>query len=178
MLVMSASEGITVPEVRDLDLGLLADPELHTLALLVGAEQQRRALLNGDVTALTEEGYREGFGPAPAVQDPWVRDGMLIAPGGRFERGAHTHRCSFVKVDNQWVWEHANKVSDEIRRGEKRDGMRSVTLVALSEGSRVDLVSARSRNGLHTATAVRSFLYKGGMLELVNSRLITDLQHR
>ncbi len=167
-----------VDDVRDLDLGVLSDEQFDTLVLLVGAEQQRRALIGGDLDALGDEGFRNGFGNPPQVRDPWVRDGLLVAPGGRFDQGAHNHRCSFVKVGGHWVWEHPNKVADDIRRNDDRRTMRSVTVVALTEGDRVDLVNSRSRNGIHTMTAARSFLYRNGELELIDSRVVGDLSHR
>lgn len=175
---MSDQTAHAVPDVRDLDLAALPDRDLADLMLLVNAEQQRRAVAGGDPAALTETGFREGFSTPPAVMDPWVTGGILVAPGGRFDRGASSHRCTFVKVGGVWVWEHPAKISDEIRRPGARDGMRSVTLVALNEGDRVDMVSARSRGGVHTMTSVRSFEYRAGDLHLVASRAVSDINHR
>jgi hypothetical protein len=166
-------------DVRELDLEALPDSELQALVILATAEQHRRAVTTGDPTALTENGFASGFGVAPKVQDPWVVEGILVAPGGRFDRGASAHRCSFVKVGGHWVWEHPAKISDEIRRGAAKDGMRSVTLVAMTEGDRIDLVSSRSRNGAHNMTSVRSFEFRDGSLTLIDVRgVVSDLNHR
>jgi hypothetical protein len=165
-------------DVRDIDLVGLDDGQFGMLTQLVAAEQQRRALMDADPAALIAEAFRGGFGEPPVVLDPWVRNGLLVAPGGRFDRGPRVHRCSFVKVGEHWVWEHPTLVEDEIRRPGPGLGMRSVTVVALSEGERVDLVSARCRDGVHRASSVRSFVYNQGRLDLVDTRRIQGIDHR
>lgn len=169
------------PDRQDnlIDIAGSSDARLAELAHLIAQEQHRRAIESGDVDALIEEGFALGFGPgADTVKDPWVRDGILIAPGGRFDRSASAHRCSFVRVGEGWVWEHGAKLHDDIRRASSKSEMRSVTLVALREGDKIDLVTSKARNGGHQLQQARSFVYTNGTLNLVNSREVRINSHR
>ncbi len=170
---------MNIPGVDDLDLTTFNDDALTALAAFVAEEQRRRALLRGDLPALIEDGFSRGFGRGNNVADPWVADGILIAPGGKFDKSSASHNCTFVRVSDRWVWESSEKLEDEIRRTQgQQQSMRSVTLVVVHEGDKIDVLSSRARNGVHELQQVRSFVYEAGDLVMVDARTVRSSSHR
>jgi hypothetical protein len=167
------------PETGDHELTELEDSELVSLAASIAEEIRRRAMLRGDLPALLENGFARGFGQKNTVSDPWVVEGILVAPGGKFDRSATSHLCTFVRVKDRWVWESSEKLEDEIRRPQgAAQSMCSVTLVVLHEGDQVDVLTSRARAGVHELQSVRSFVYQNGDLVMVNARTVRTSQHR
>lgn len=175
----------TVVCVGTVDFIDLADPEsigdadLVRALLMLTLEQRRRAVAAADVGALVEEGFRVGFRSDGLPADPWMVSGMLLCAGGKVERSALSHRCAFVRVGSAWVWESDEKVEDVIRYVPGRTHqMRSVSLVPAFEGLALDLVEARTRQGVHELVGVRSFVVDGGELVLVSARSVERVAHR
>lgn len=153
------------------DLRVLGDVPLGNLVTLAIEEQRRRALEGGDTEALVEDGFERGFNSKGEARDPWLASGILVCPGSKVDRSALSHECTFVNVDDSWVWESPDRIHDDVRNlPGPRTVMRTVTLVLASEGMEVDMVSSKQRNGVHEMKSVRSFVVKGGKLELVNAR--------
>lgn len=147
--------------------------------VVLRAEQSRRALASADPLALIEDGFRRGFDSKGLPKDPWMTDGILVAPGAKLDKSAMSHLCGFVRISGSWVWEAANKVEDDVRHlPGPRQQMRSVTLVAVPDGEAVDLVLCRTRAGVHELTGVRSFVVTGGTLELISARTVRVDGHR
>lgn len=162
-------------------LGVLgcSDDELLHVSILINDEIKRRAYESGELPSLTESGFERGFTGINQVKDPWVFNGILVAPGGKFEKSPMSHKCSFVQVQERWVWESNQRISDDIRNlPGPGSSMRSVTLVAIQEGDKIDVLSSRARNGAHQLIEVRSFVYHNGALILENSRSVKGKNHR
>lgn len=155
------------------------DEELARLAADVADEQRRRALAAGDLDALVEAGFAEGFDAKGGATNPWVVGGLLVCPGSKVDRSGASHECRFVSVGGSWVWECAEKVVDEVRRlPEPRPSVRTVTVLAATEGLELDVVASRMRSGVHQMTSVRSYVFRRGDLELVDTRAREASGHR
>lgn len=168
--------------IRSVDIGNpdgIDDTDLVDAIAVLIAEQSRRALARADVPAVIEDGFRRGFSSKGEAADPWLVDGVLVAPGVKTERSSNAHTCTFVRVGQQWVWEADDRVDDVIRNSSTpRNQMRSVTLVAAPEGTTVDQITSKARNGQHELVAVRSFIVASGKLELVSARAVRGSGHR
>ena len=181
-LQLEKVSSLTSPEKFDLseaDLGLCGDDELIHFAALIADEQRRRALERGDLPELIDDAFDKGFGSGNKVGEPWVRDGILVAPGGKFEKSPMSHRCTFVRVADDWVWESSQKIHDEIRHlPGVGSSMRSITLLSMNEGDKVDVLTSRTRSGVHELLEVRSFVYHNGELSMTTSRTVRSSGHR
>lgn len=161
------------------DVSLLSRDDLERLQIAVHAELTKRALDEADTAALTEEGFRIGFARTGLADDPYLRSGLLICMGAKIDKSAMAHQCTFVRVGGTWAWEFADVVSDTVRHlpGAK-PRMQSVTIVAAPLGSEVDLVTARTRHGVHELVGVRSFTITADGLDLVSTRAVKPISHR
>lgn len=176
---IDASVEIKVREFGPDEIVNLSDGDLSRLIIALNGEQSRRALEGAEIGALIEEGFIKGFREREGVNEPWLVQGILIAPGIKIEKSSSSHTCSFVRVDQRWVWEANDKVEDVIRYlPGARSQMRSITLVATPEGSTVDKISSKARNGVHQLVEVRSYIVRGEKLELVSARAIGSSAHR
>lgn len=157
-----------------IDLVGLTDAELSELITGARAEQQRRALADGDLDAALDDGFDHGFARGGKAEDPWLVGEMIICPGSLSGPSRHSHECSFVKVGEQWVWQAEEKLADEVRP--MSDGgryqQRSVTVLASTEGLELDRVTCKFRTGAHRLTGTRSFKVNSGVLELVSTRTV------
>ena len=173
---------INKQKVRAVDIGnpeeIVESELVEAIAVLI-AEQSRRSLARADVPAVIEHGFNVGFSNKGEANDPWLTDGILVAPGVKTDRSANAHTCTFVRVGQQWVWEAHDRVEDVIRNSvQAKAQMRSITLVAAPEGTSVDKITSRARNGKHELMSVRSFVVSAGQLELVSARAIRSSGHR
>lgn len=157
----------------------LSDRELVDLITVLTAEQGRRALERADVDALVSDGFERGFDPKGAATDPWLVQGILVAPGVKTDRSTTAHSCTFVRVDNAWVWEARERIDDVVRHlPGPRTQMRSITLVAAPEGTSIDRISSKARHGVHELVEVRSYVVQAGELVLVSARAVSPNAHR
>ena len=157
----------------------ITDADLTDAIVVLTAEQRRRAVASADLDALTELGFDQGFDAEGKALDPWIEAGVLVVPGSKRDRSASSHNCRFARVGDRWVWEHPDRLLDTIRSVDgPRRLMRSVTLVPLAEGDKVDVLDSRTRAAVHELVAVRSFSVTAGRLELVDSRAVRVDRHR
>ena len=177
-------EGLSLPksvnfDLSVIDMGLCSDGELIHFAALIADEQRRRAFERGDLPELIDDAFDKGFSSGNKVGKPWVRDGILVAPGGKFEKSPMSHRCTFVRVADDWVWESSQKIQDEIRHlPGAGSSMRSITLLTMNEGDKVDVLTSRTRSGVHELLEVQSFIYHNGELDMTTSRTVRSAGHR
>jgi hypothetical protein len=157
----------------------LGDRELAELLAAALEEQRRRACEIGDPAALIERGFDEGFTAKGEPREPWIEAGVLICPGWIQDKSTLSHTCSFVAIGKTFAWDSDDKIDDKVRHvaGPKRL-MRSVTLVAAVEGTEVDQVMSRCTNGVHKMQQVRSYIVRGGELQLVTTRAPKVDRHR
>ena len=168
-----------IKEIENFDLELFDDGELIHFAALVADEQRRRALQRGDITEMIADAFDKGFGSGNKVAIPWITDNILIAPGGKFEKSPMSHRCTFVRVADDWVWESSQKIHDEIRYlPGAGSSMRSITLLTMNEGDKVDVLTSRTRSGVHELLEVQSYIYHNGELDMTTSRTVRSAGHR
>lgn len=161
------------------DVAAATEGDLLGLLEVVRAELASRALARADIPAMVEDGFARGFLASGMPDDPWLHEGLLVCPGAKVDKSAMAHTCAFVRVDDAWVWEADGVVEDVVRYlpGPKTR-MRSVSVVTAPPGTAVDLVSARTRSGVHELVGVRSFVVDGDRLELVSARAVRQVSHR
>lgn len=171
---------MTAGEFLDLDRPESVDDRTLVRALtILAAEQRRRAVERSEPTALVEKGFAEGFAATHMPKDPWLEGGVLVCAGAKLDRSAMSHRCAFARVDASWVWEHPDLLEDVVRHlPGAHTRMQSISLVPVSEGTAVDLIEARTRNGVHELVGVRSFVVEGDALVLVSQRSVGKVTHR
>lgn len=151
----------------------LTDQNLSELFALCKVEILERAISACDPDALVEEGFEKGFKSTGLPVRPDLRDGILICYGARIDKSASSHECGFVRIDEKWVWEADDKIIDVIRNSATRNvQMRSVTLVAVADGTKVDVVYSKARQGAHELRSCESFTVSDGKLVLVNTRSV------
>ena len=156
----------------------LDEATLHHLAAAVADEQRRRAVEAGNEDATIAEGFEHGFGRDGLAVDPWVVGPYLVCPGGLVGRNRAAHRCRFVSINDTWVWE-----SHELVREDKRstpgddEGFRAVALVAVVDGTEVDVVRGRLRRGQHQVDHVVSYVIRRGELVEVAQRAVNGSHH-
>jgi hypothetical protein len=161
------------------DFTHLADEDLRRALLVLHAEENRRALERAEPAALVEDGFSRGFLTNGMGKDPWLSAGILVCPGAKIDRSAMSHRCGFVRIDSSWVWEHPDLLEDVVRHlPGPHSRMQSVSLVPVGEQCAVDLIEARTRNGVHELVGIRSFTVSGGELLLVSQRSVGKVSHR
>ena len=143
--------------------------ELSDLATLVRDEQRRRALAAEDLDAVVADAFERGFDGRGMAVDPWVTPGgLLVCPGSKIHRSKQAHRCRFVAVGDAWVWEAAERVTDELRRlPDRSDSIQTVTLLAAVDGLVVDVVTSKASGGAHTRESAVAFEVRAGELESV-----------
>lgn len=152
----------------------MSDLDLWELAALVRAEQARRLREVADPHTLTSEAFGRGFNTQGVALEPVLISGMIVCHGSRIDKSASSHECSFVKIDDQWVWESPNLVSDDVRNAaERRVIMKSVSLVPAIEGTKVDFISSRCKSGVHEMRKCVSFEVADGALVPVSSRTVS-----
>ena len=123
--------------------------------------------------AAVEPEFDQGFGGDGLGHVPWVQGSVIVCPGAIISRSRASHRCRFVSVNDEWVWE-----SRELMREDKRstpgtqDGFRAVALLPVLEGMELDVVSGKARGGLHQVEKVISFKVKRGKLVEVAQRTV------
>lgn len=148
-----------------------SDDELAGIEETVYALRHHRALEAGDIDALCDLGFEEGFKSNGLPADPFVAGGFIICAGGKVNRSTTSHDCGFVSLNDEWVWESEAAVADVVRHPPaSKPRMASVTLVVPCEGLELDLVVSKATMNSHKAQSVRSFRYTGGQLEMISSR--------
>ena len=171
---MDASELIDVGNPLELE-----DEQLHRAIAVLRAEQQRRSVERCDPAAIVEMGFTTGFTTTGMPKDPWLLGGILVCPGAKLDRSAMNHRCSFARIDTAWVWEHADLLEDVVRHlPGPQSRMQSVSLVPVGDATAIDVIEARTRNGVHELVGVRSFTVTDGQLLLVSTRSVGKVSHR
>lgn len=160
--------GVAIPEI---DPSSLSDREISDLIATLKAVQFERAVEACDTDALVELGFKEGFKADGLPRVPFLVGGILVCPGARIDKSATSHDCGFVRIDDAWVWESELKIADVVRNtAQRRVQMRSVSLVAVCEGTVVDLIYATARTGQHRLREARSYVVSSGELSLTQTR--------
>jgi hypothetical protein len=154
-----------------MNFAYLDDVALAALLSAARAELHRRALEGGDVEALVEETFSSAFDASGDAHAPFVHGGLIVCPGSRVNTSSSGHRCRFAVVGGDWVWECGDLVHDEIRQlRSAKGGTHSVSLVALTDGVEIDVVTSRAKGGVHECQRVDSYTVSGGTIVKVGAR--------
>lgn len=162
-------------DLAGLDVGGLSDRQLRSIVAAANFELQQRALEACDPAALIEEGFSEGFDSKGMPFDPYlvgeVGSGILVCMGTRIDKSTTSHDCSFVSVDDGWIWEADDLIEEEIRNpAGPKPVMRSVSLLPAYEGLKFDLVQCVAKMSVHQVKKVRSYEIQSGKVVLVETR--------
>lgn len=158
----------------------MGDDELQNRIREALDEQRRRAGERGDFPALCETGFAEGFDSRGLARIPVIHKGLLICYGSIIKKSTKSHDCTFVHIDEHWVWEHPETLHDDIRKRPERgrEHQRSVSILPALEGLNFDLITCEMRNNMHKMQQIRSYRILSGAIELVQGRSIkTDRYH-
>jgi len=169
-----ADPDAVVAQVRALD-----DDELHNLAEVVRQVQIERAIEAGDHDAIIAAAFEQGFGRDGLGTLPWVAANVVVCPGGLVAKSRANHRCRFVSVDDVWVWESGLLLREDKRSSPGTDdGFRAIALVALVDGTAIDVVAGKARGGQHSVDHVVSYEVRGGELVEVSQRTVAAANMR
>jgi hypothetical protein len=154
----------------------MPDTELHDVAEAVRQVQIERAIAAGDLNAVIANAFEIGFGRDGLGADPWIEGNLVVCPGAIVTKSRTNHRCRFVSVDDVWVWDSGLLVREDKRStlgggdGRTPTGFRAVALVALVDGTTLDVVSGRARAVVHEVDHVTSIEVRAGTLVEVGQR--------
>ena len=126
----------------------MPDAELHNLAEAVRQVQIERAIATGDHDAIIAAAFEVGFGRDGLGVSPWVEGNVVVCPGAIVSKSKTSHRCRFVSVDDVWVWDSGLLLREDKRStpggdGRAKVGFRAIALVALVDGTEIDVVTGR-----------------------------------
>lgn len=160
-----------------IDPTTLSDEVLDHLVAACTDEQRRRAVATGDLDALADEAFERLFDHKGAALDPEVNGRLLLCPGSVVPKSKSVHLSRFVAVGDDWVWEAADLLHDEVRRGEG-PAMRSVSIVPLVEGAELHVVWSKGPRGARRLERATSYRVRGGVPEPVTTRVPTLVADR
>ena len=105
-----------------------------------------------------------------------IRDS--VCPGSLISKSQGSHRCRFVSINQEWVWQSSMLITESKRPGQGSDkGFRAIALLPVIEGTAVDIVSGRLQSGEHRAQKVVSLEVRDGKLLQVDTRVISNGGH-
>jgi hypothetical protein len=164
-------------------LRAMPDSELHDVTEAVRQVQIERAIASGDLDAVIANAFEVGFGRDGLGVSPWIEANLVVCPGAIVTRSRTSHRCRFVSIDDVWVWDSVLLVREDKRStpgGDRRanTGFRAIALVALVDGTTLDVVSGRARAGGHEVDHVVSIEVRGGGLIEVSQRNVAAANMR
>lgn len=167
------------PLGADLDQGLaaLADHELQGVLQAATLEMRRRAVAQGDLGAIIDDGFERAFERSGAAKAPYLEGLVLVCPGSKLASSAMAHKCRFVAVGDAWVWEATGLLADEIRPRD-RHSTQSVSLVVAVEGLEFEVISSRARGGSHERLSADAYRITDGKVVALGQRAGRALEHR
>ncbi|MFT6290973.1 MAG: hypothetical protein ACJAR2_001570 [Ilumatobacter sp.] len=151
----------------------MSDAELHSAAEVVRQVQIERAIGSGDHDAIIASSFETAFGRDGLAVLPWVEGNVVVCPGSMISKSRASHRCRFVSVDDTWIWDSTLLLCEHKRSSPGTDdGFRAVALLPLVDGTGLDVVTGKARQGRHSVDHVVSYEIRGGELVEVSQRTI------
>lgn len=151
----------------------MSTDELHNVAEMVRQVQIERAIGSGDEEAIIAKAFETAFGRDGLGVLPWVEGDVVVCPGSMVSKSKTSHRCRFVSVDDTWIWDSHLLIREDKRSSPGTDdGFRAVALLPLVDGTGLDVVSGRARQGQHSVEHVISYEIRGGELVEVSQRTV------
>lgn len=152
----------------------MTDAELHHLAELVRHVQIERAVASGDEDSIIAAAFETGFSRDGLGVLPWIEGNVIVCPGGMVSKSKSSHRCRFVSVDDEWVWESSLLLREDKRSSPGSDeGFRAIALLPVVDGTQLDVVTGKARSGQHSVDHVVSYEVRGGELVEVSQRNVS-----
>lgn len=151
----------------------LSDGTLVHVGAAIADEMRRRAMASGDEDALIADAFDTGFGRDGMAALPWLTGHHIVCPGSLIAKNRSSHRCRFVSVNDTWIWDSEHLLT-EIKRSlpGNTDGFRAVALLPIVEGTELDVVTGRMRQGQHSVEHVVSYEVRKGKLVEVSQRSV------
>ena len=156
-----------------------ADADLSETIAVLQAEQARRAVEAGDPEALADQAFHDAFDRTGKPNLPYLHAGLLICPGGKSTKSRTSHDCVFVAVGEDWVWDYADILFDDMRTLPGSKWMQTVSVLPAIEGLELDVVTSQARQGGKCQmVSARSFTIRHGALEETQVRTRSLSGHR
>lgn len=156
-------------------LGRLAPDELSNVGEAVRQLQRERAVKRGDLDEIVADGFESGFGNDGLALPPWIEGDVVVCPGGMVAKSRTNHKCRFISVNDQWIWESTDLIREDKRSTPgPYDGFRAVGLLPVVTGMTLDLVSGKARQGMHSVDRVTSFEVRKRELVEISQRRISS----
>ena len=151
----------------------MSDNELHNVAKMVRQVQIEKAVGSGDEDAIIASAFETAFGRDGLAVLPWVEGNVVVCPGAMVSKSKASHRCRFVSVDDTWIWDSQLLLREDKRSSPGTDeGFRAVALLPLVDGTAIDVVTGKARQGQHSVDHVVSYEIRGGELVEVSQRTV------
>jgi hypothetical protein len=134
----------------------------------------QRAIQSGDHESIIKQAFEVAFDRSGLGVNPWIEGKLLVCPGALVSKSAANHRCRFVSVDQEWVWQSKQLIEETKKPSPGNDkGFRAIALIPVIEGTAVDVVTGKMQSGLHRAEKVISFEIRGGEMVEVSQRVVS-----
>lgn len=144
---------------------------LNHLAAAIRDEIRQRAVDAGDQQSIINKAFDEAFGRDGMGCLPWIEGPFVVCPGSIVSKRRGSHTCRFASVNDTWIWDSHELIHEEKRSNPGADeGFRAVGLIAIVEGTEIDIVSGRARSGNHQIDRVVSYVISRGELVEVSQR--------
>jgi hypothetical protein len=141
--------------------------QLQKYAELIVEQQRTLSLARGDLPAILDAAFENGFTSHGVPVDPWLdTSGVLIIPGYKLEKSSNNHVCSFVQIGGVWSWDSEERVHDELRSStvKGKNLLRTITLCTSWDGLEVDRIESTTSMGVHHLKRTTSWIVKAGTL--------------
>lgn len=153
----------------------LDDAVLAHLAAAISDETRRRAVQAGDQQSIINQAFDEAFGRDGMGANPWIEGPYIVCPGAIVSKRRGSHICRFASVNDVWIWDSHELILEEKRSSPGTDdGFRAVGLLAIVEGTEIDIVSGKARSGQHQVDRVISYVVSRGELIEVSQRTVAS----
>lgn len=170
----SGSDELSDVEMWSFFVHELADKELSMLGAAIQSEQRQRAIDSGDHDAIISQAFEVGFERSGLGVIPWIEGSLIVCPGSLVSKSQGNHRCRFISIDQEWVWQSRHLITEIKRPSPGSDkGFRAIALIPLVEGMAVDVVSGKLQAGHHRAERVVSYQIKEGQVREVGQRNVS-----
>jgi len=153
---------------------------LNHLAAAIRDETRRRAIEAGDQQSIIDKAFDEAFGRDGLGSLPWIEGPFVVCPGAMVSKSRGSHNCRFASVNDTWIWDSHELIHEEKRSSPGTDdGFRAVGLIAIVEGTEIDIVSGRARSGNHQVDRVVSYVItRGDLLEVSQRDVAAARRHQ
>ena len=120
-LDQSGQPPLTQSEMWSFFVQELSDEELSKLGVSIFEEQRQRAIAGGDQEEIIAKAFETGFERSGLGVMPWIEGSLLVCPGSLISKSQGSHRCRFVSINQEWVWQSSMLITESKRPGQGSD---------------------------------------------------------